>query len=35
MLDLSPATGVLSELVTHIGEDQLGAPTPCRGYDSG
>jgi uncharacterized protein (TIGR03086 family) len=31
MLDLSPATGMLSELVTHVGEDQLGAPTPCRG----
>ena len=31
MLDLSPATGMPSELVTHIGEDQLGAPTPCRG----
>ena len=30
MLDLSPATGMLSELVSHIGEDQLGAPTPCR-----
>ena len=27
MLDLSPATGMLTELVTHIGEDQLEAPT--------
>lgn len=30
MLDLSPATGMLTQLVTHIDEDQLGAPTPCR-----
>jgi uncharacterized protein (TIGR03086 family) len=30
MLDLGPATGMLSELVTHIEEDQLDAPTPCR-----
>ena len=30
MLDLRPATGMLSELVTHIDEEQLGAPTPCR-----
>ena len=31
MLDLTPATGVLTQLVTDISEDQLGAPTPCRG----
>jgi uncharacterized protein (TIGR03086 family) len=31
MLDLTPATGMLAQLVTDIGDDQLGAPTPCRG----
>jgi uncharacterized protein (TIGR03086 family) len=31
MLDLTPATGMLTQLVTDIGDDQLGAPTPCRG----
>ncbi len=31
MLDLTPATGTLTELVAGIGDDQLGAPTPCRG----
>ena len=31
MLDLTPATGMLSQLVTDIGDDQLGGPTPCRG----
>lgn len=31
MLDLTPATGMLAQLVTEIGDDQLGAPTPCRG----
>jgi len=31
MLDLTPATGMLTQLVTDIGEDQLGVPTPCRG----
>ena len=31
MLDLTPATGVLTRLVSDIGDDQLGAPTPCRG----
>jgi uncharacterized protein (TIGR03086 family) len=31
MLDLTPATGMLTQLVTEIGDDQLGAPTPCRG----
>jgi len=31
MLDLTPATGTLTRLVTDIGDDQLGAPTPCRG----
>ena len=31
MLDLTPATGTLTELVARIGDDQLGAPTPCRG----
>ena len=31
MLDLTPATGVLTRLVSDIGDNQLGAPTPCRG----
>ena len=31
MLDLTPATGMLTQLVTDIGEDQLGGATPCRG----
>ena len=31
MLDLTPATGMLTQLVTDIGDDQLGAPTPCHG----
>jgi len=30
MLDLTPATGMLTQVVTDIGDDQLGAPTPCR-----
>lgn len=28
--DLTPATDTLARLVTDIGDDQLGAPTPCR-----
>jgi uncharacterized protein (TIGR03086 family) len=31
MLDLTPATVMLTQVVTDIGDDQLGAPTPCRG----
>ena len=31
MLDLTPATGALARIVTDISDDQLGAPTPCRG----
>ena len=31
MLDLTPATGTLARIVTDIRDDQLGAPTPCRG----
>jgi uncharacterized protein (TIGR03086 family) len=31
MLDLTPATAMLTQLVTDVGDDQLGAPTPCRG----
>jgi uncharacterized protein (TIGR03086 family) len=31
MLDLTPVTGMLTRLVADIGDDQLGAPTPCRG----
>lgn len=30
-LDLAPATGTLAAVVSGIGDDQLGAPTPCRG----
>lgn len=30
-LDLTPATGTLAEVVARIGDDQLSAPTPCRG----
>jgi len=29
--DLTPATETLARLVTGISDDQLGAPTPCRG----
>lgn len=29
--DLTPATGTLARVVAGIGDDQLGAPTPCRG----
>jgi uncharacterized protein (TIGR03086 family) len=31
MLDLTPATAMVTRLVTDIGDDQLSAPTPCRG----
>ena len=31
MLDLTPATGMLAQVVADISDDQLGAPTPCRG----
>jgi uncharacterized protein (TIGR03086 family) len=31
MLNLTPATGMVTQLVTDIGDDQLGAPTPCHG----
>jgi uncharacterized protein (TIGR03086 family) len=31
MLNLTPATGMLTQLVADIGDDQLGATTPCRG----
>jgi uncharacterized protein (TIGR03086 family) len=31
MLNLTPATGMLTQLVTDIGDEQLGAPTPCHG----
>jgi uncharacterized protein (TIGR03086 family) len=30
-LDLTPATDTLAGVVTRIGDDQLGALTPCRG----
>ena len=30
-LDLTPATEALARVVAGIGDDQLGAPTPCRG----
>ena len=29
--ELTPATAALSVIVAEIGDDQLGAPTPCRG----
>ncbi len=29
--ELTPATAALSLIVAKIGDDQLGAPTPCRG----
>jgi uncharacterized protein (TIGR03086 family) len=31
MLDLTPATEMVTRLVADIDDDQLGAPTPCRG----
>jgi uncharacterized protein (TIGR03086 family) len=31
MLDLTPATGMVTRLVADIDDDQLGALTPCRG----
>src|ERR1700735_4619263 len=31
MLDLTPATGMVTRVVADIDDDQLGAPTPCRG----
>jgi uncharacterized protein (TIGR03086 family) len=31
MLDLTPATGMLTRMVADIGDGQLGAATPCRG----
>jgi uncharacterized protein (TIGR03086 family) len=31
VLDLTPATGMLTQVVTDISDDQLGAPTPCGG----
>jgi uncharacterized protein (TIGR03086 family) len=31
MLDLTPATGTVTQVITDIGDDQLDGPTPCRG----
>lgn len=31
MLDLTPATEMVTKIVSDIGDDQLGAPTPSRG----
>jgi uncharacterized protein (TIGR03086 family) len=31
MLDLTPATEMVTRVVADIGDDQLGAPTPCPG----
>ena len=31
MLDLTPATTMLTQVVTDVRDDQLGAPAPCRG----
>jgi uncharacterized protein (TIGR03086 family) len=30
-LDLTPATGMLTEVISGIGDHHLGAPTPCHG----
>jgi uncharacterized protein (TIGR03086 family) len=30
MLDLTPATGTVAQVINDIGDDQLGALTPCR-----
>ncbi len=35
VLDLEPATSALATVVRNIGDDQLGAPTPCPGVDVG
>src|SRR5215813_5080814 len=34
-VDLGPAASRLAELVTSVGDDQLGAPTPCPRYTLG
>jgi uncharacterized protein (TIGR03086 family) len=34
-LDLEPATSALAGIVQNIGDDRLGAPTPCPGADVG
>jgi uncharacterized protein (TIGR03086 family) len=34
-LDLGPAAGRLADLVRTVGDDQLGAPTPCPDYALG
>ena len=34
-VDLGPAARRLAELVTSVGDDQLGAPTPCPSYTLG
>jgi uncharacterized protein (TIGR03086 family) len=31
MLDLTPVTGTVAQVINDIGDDQLGAPTPCDG----
>jgi uncharacterized protein (TIGR03086 family) len=31
MLDLTPATATVTQVIADIGDDQLGGPTPCRG----
>lgn len=31
--DLSPAADAVRAVITHIDDDQLGAPTPCPDYD--
>ncbi|MDQ4007788.1 MAG: TIGR03086 family metal-binding protein [Actinomycetota bacterium] len=35
MLDLGPATRVLTDIVGNVRDDQLGAPTPCAGTTVG
>jgi uncharacterized protein (TIGR03086 family) len=35
MIDLTPATTTLTEIVAAVRDDQLGAPTPCKGTTVG
>ena len=35
MVDLTPATQRLADLVSRVGDDELGGPTPCPAYTVG
>ena len=35
MPDLRPATGMLAQIVTDVGDEELNSPTPCRGVTGG